>query len=139
MTVKDWIGIINALAWPFVALMALFYIWKSDAIAKLIQISDAVKDLKAKLAELVEVEQRLGDRSASVSEMVAVLRKASSDLARSRPTWRIFEILSRKKTNPRSWQAQAVQRENHRHQPSLRHLPPKSDFGTWNLPGATSC
>lgn len=78
---RDWISIINVLAWPCVAVLALIYIWRSDAIAKLIQISDAVKDLKAKLAELVETEQRLSDRSASISEIVAVLKQASGNFA----------------------------------------------------------
>lgn|GEM_PF-5778908 len=77
----NWISIVNALAWPIVALMALFYVWRSDAIAKLIQISDAVKDLKAKLVELVETERSLADRTNSISEMTAALHKALGDFA----------------------------------------------------------
>lgn len=81
MAAKDWISVLGVLAWPIVAVLALIYIWRSDAIAKLIQIAGAVKDLEARLAELVETEKRLSDRSVSISETVAVLKQASENFA----------------------------------------------------------
>jgi predicted nucleic acid-binding Zn-ribbon protein len=59
MTAENWIGLIDKLAWPIIALLALGYIWKSDSIGKLIQISSAVDSLKEKLRDLVDAEERM--------------------------------------------------------------------------------
>jgi regulator of replication initiation timing len=81
MSVENWISVMKVLAWPCVAILGLIYIWRSDAVTKLIQIADAVKDLKSKLAELVQTEQQLSDRSIAISDITSSLKQVISDSA----------------------------------------------------------
>jgi len=79
MTAKEWIDLAAALAWPTVAFGGLIYIWRSDAISKLIKISDSVKDLNGKLAELVEAEQRLKQTSVAILEVTTSINQVQED------------------------------------------------------------
>lgn len=79
MAYKDWIGLISALAWPLVALVGLAYIWRSDAVGKLIRISDAVNDLSAKLKELVEAEQKLRQTSGPILDAAERMNQVQLD------------------------------------------------------------
>jgi len=60
---------------------SLIYIWRSDAINKLLQISDAVKDLRSRLSELVEIERDLHTRDKSISELTATLKGTTNAYA----------------------------------------------------------
>lgn len=80
MKATEWISLASALAWPAVAIGALIYIWRSDAIGKLIRISDAVKDLNKKLSDLVEAEQSLRALSETFSEVTLSLNQVQSDI-----------------------------------------------------------
>ena len=59
MESKHIIELVGILSWPIVGLVALIYVWRSDAIGKLLRISSAVDDLKARISDLVEAEERL--------------------------------------------------------------------------------
>lgn len=79
MTSSEWIEIATKLAWPVVGLLTLLYVWRSDAIGKLIKISDAVQDLRERLKELVEAEERLNHSVGAISEVTATINQLQSD------------------------------------------------------------
>lgn len=79
MTTKDWIDLVNAVAWPMVGLGVLIYVWRSDAIGKLIKISDSVKDLNENLVQLVEAEQKLRQTSGPILEATETMTKIQAD------------------------------------------------------------
>lgn len=79
MTSGEWIELAKSLAWPIIGLLALIYIWRSDAIGNLIKISDAVKDLRDRLAELVDVEQRLRASIAEIGEVTTTINQLQAE------------------------------------------------------------
>ena len=79
MTSSQWIELSRSIAWPVVGLLALIYIWRSDAIGKLIKISDAVRDLRDRLKELVEVEERLRESTSTIIEITTTLNDLQSE------------------------------------------------------------
>lgn len=79
MTTKDWIDLVNAASWPMVGLGVLIYVWRSDAIGKLIKISDLVKDLNENLVQLVEAEQKLRQTSGPILEATETMTQIQAD------------------------------------------------------------
>ncbi|MBA4161469.1 MAG: hypothetical protein C0515_05210 [Novosphingobium sp.] len=79
-----WLEFFPKIAWPLVALIAIFYIWKSDALEKLIRITDAVKDLQSKMSDLIQVEQRLSQTVESIGGMVSNLNELQGSILEMR-------------------------------------------------------
>ena len=67
-----WIELVKALAWPLVALGTLVYVWRSDAIGKLLRISQAVEELRKRLGDLAESEERLTRSTGAISEATSI-------------------------------------------------------------------
>jgi uncharacterized phage infection (PIP) family protein YhgE len=80
MASAEWIELAKGLAWPVVGLLALIYVWRSDAIGKLIKISDSVKDLNDRLKDLVDAEQRLSQSVGGIGEVTTTINDLQSDL-----------------------------------------------------------
>ena len=80
MTSAQWIEVATKLAWPLLGFFTLIYVWRSDAINKLIKISEAVKQLREQLKELVEAEEQLRQSVGAVAEMTALTIQLQSDV-----------------------------------------------------------
>ena len=80
MTTDTAVELIGTIAWPLVALLALIYIWRSDAIGKLINIAKAIDDLKTTLRDVVEAEEAMRRTSGGFTELAGLIKEYQSDL-----------------------------------------------------------
>lgn len=65
---KELYVFIAAFAWPVVALIALIYVWRTDAIGKLTKITAAAQDMKTSLANLIEAQEKLSATAKTVAD-----------------------------------------------------------------------
>ena len=79
MTEAQWLQLVRDLAWPVVALVALFFVWKTDAIGKLVKVTAAIDDFKLRLNELIESEERLSKSAGSIGEITSTLTSIQDD------------------------------------------------------------
>lgn len=71
--------LIDAIAWPMVALIAIVVAWKTDAIGKLTRISTSIEEFKSKLSDLIDSEEKLRASAGSIGEVTSALVGIQND------------------------------------------------------------
>lgn len=81
MVGKEWFDFLAALAWPIVALIALAYVWRKNAIGELLKVKQAVDEFEPMLLKLQDAQEKLSANAALVSTVTDELGKVNDRIS----------------------------------------------------------